>query len=337
MKIAYILYPEVIVSNKSNGIRSQAECWASLLEERGHTVVRVNDWGNYNWSEFDVIHIFQEYQTSLIQRLSEINDRICLSPILDPHPNQTIAKDYSRLWLARNTKGRLYWLCNKQYTQISHVKKIFVRSEFEGEFFKSIYAKHSPSKVALIPLSHSVNLTPVKIDTNRENICFHISSIYQPRKNVIRLIEAAKKYKFELYLAGNHGNEEQFVPLKEVIGNANNIHVMGFISEEEKIAMYKKAKVFALPSLFEGVGIVALDAALYGCEIVITNIRGPKEYYRGLCQEVDPYDIDSIGTAIVKAMSGEVTYQPQLSAMIADNYSPKIIAQKIEETYLSIK
>ena len=49
MKIAYILNPEVIVSNKSNGVRSQAEDWGKMLEERGHIVEYVNSWGNYDW------------------------------------------------------------------------------------------------------------------------------------------------------------------------------------------------------------------------------------------------------------------------------------------------
>lgn len=45
----------------------------------------------------------------------------------------------------------------------------------------------------------------------------------------------------------------------------------------------------------EGVGIVAVDAAIYGCEIVITNIGGPKEYYDNMAYTVNPYNIDDIG------------------------------------------
>ena len=35
MNIAYILYPEVIISGQSNGIRSQAENWAVSLKRLG--------------------------------------------------------------------------------------------------------------------------------------------------------------------------------------------------------------------------------------------------------------------------------------------------------------
>ena len=58
MNIAYILYPEVVISNKSNGIRSQAETWAFALRKLGHNVDLVNNWDNYDWKSYDIIHLF---------------------------------------------------------------------------------------------------------------------------------------------------------------------------------------------------------------------------------------------------------------------------------------
>lgn len=92
--------------------------------------------------------------------------------------------------------------------------------------------------------------------------------------------------------------------------------------------------MFALPSTMEGVGIVALDAAYYGCEIVITHIKGPKEYYHGQCLEVNPFSVKDIGLAIVKFLNGEVVYQPELSQMIAQRYSQSQLAQNLIRTYL---
>lgn len=61
-------------------------------------------------------------------------------------------------------------------------------------------------------------------------------------KNVISLIKAAKKYDFKLVLAGNMGTEKEFEVLKKAIGNNANIEVLGYISEEKKIELYKKLK-----------------------------------------------------------------------------------------------
>ena len=86
MKIAFIIYPDVIISNKSNGIRSQAETWAELLRHEGVEVDLVNNWGNYNWKDYDAIHLFGggRWIFSVIKRLSAINSKICWSPIYDP-------------------------------------------------------------------------------------------------------------------------------------------------------------------------------------------------------------------------------------------------------------
>ena len=57
MKIAYILYQEAIISNRSNGVRSQAISWASALQNSGHQVDLVNEWDVYDWQSYDAIHI----------------------------------------------------------------------------------------------------------------------------------------------------------------------------------------------------------------------------------------------------------------------------------------
>ncbi len=124
-----------------------------------------------------------------------------------------------------------------------------------------------------------------------------------------------------MVLAGNKGNEGDFKTISAAIGNSDNITVLGYLSNEELVELYSKAKVFALPSTNEGVGIVALDAALYGCNIAITSIKGPKEYYPIMetVELVDPYDIDNIGKKIVKLL--DTTNNTNLSNFVENNYS----------------
>jgi glycosyltransferase involved in cell wall biosynthesis len=100
--------------------------------------------------------------------------------------------------------------------------------------------------------------------------------------------------------------------------------------------LYNKAKVFALPSINEGVGLVALEAAMHGCDIVITNLGGPKEYYpRGMVQTVNPYDIDDIGEAVIKALD-DTTSQPQLREHIKNTYNVSSCTDKLIDYYSKI-
>lgn len=334
MRIAYILYPEVIISNKSNGIRSQAETWAKSLIEAGHVVDFVNNWDNYDWSDYNVIHLFGggAWAEPVTRRLSSFNSNIVFSPIVDPSPNFNYKKAIIKNMLSRKSGGFFASNHVKYGEPFKYAKVVLARSDYESEFVNKIY-NVPKEKIKIIRLSYSSSCIKTDDPIVKEPFCLHISSISQPRKNVIRLIEASNKYKFRLVLAGNTGSEEQFMPLKNAIGNNRNINVLGYISEEEKIKLYKTASVFALPSLIEGVGIVSLDAAFYGCNIIITNIPGPKEYYKGMCIECNPTDVDSIGRGIMDFIDNKVNFQPELSEFVLSEYSPNRLCHKLIDLY----
>jgi len=337
MKIAYILYPDVIISNRSNGIRSQAVTWAELLRKAGHTVDNIDNWGDYDWKSYDIIHLFGggKWIYNVSKRLSEINANIVWSPIADPPLGKA---NYYKFSLLRNIQkianNKFQWGGYETIMSIPYFKLILTRTNFEGKFLTESFGIPK-EKIYEVPLSYSTSCHSYE-KVPKEPFCLHISSIYQERKNVIRLIEAAKKYNFNLVLAGNKGSESQYKKIRDTISDNTNIKVLGFISEEEKISLYKRAKVFALPSISEGVGIVALEAAYYGCEIVITNIPGPKEYYKGKATEIDPLSIDSIGKGIIEVLTSS-KFQPELSYIIEREYSEDSIRKKLLSSYELIK
>ncbi len=336
MKIAYIIYPEVIISNRSNGIRSQAESWAAILREKGFTVDLIDNWSNYDWNSYDIIHFFGNglWVYNIARRLSQINNNLVWSPIYDPQVNFIFWRKKIKETIFHHL-GRLLKLPYlDQCSFFNYFKLVITRTDYESQILHKLF-KVKESQMRKIPLSYSSSCKPY-ISKEKENFCLHISSIYQDRKNVIRLIEAAKQQNFQLVLAGNKGSDKQFEPIKNAIGDNKNIRVLGFVSEEEKIDLYKKAKVFALPSLSEGVGIVALDAAYYGCEIVITNINGPKEYYDHKCIEVNPNNIDIIGKSVMAFMNEEIQFQPQLGRTISEKFSPNTLVSDLINCYRNI-
>lgn len=334
MKIAYILYPGAIISNKSNGIRSQAETWAKSLRELGHDVDLVQEWGNYNWKDYDIIHFFGPsyggWFNQISSQLMRFNKDIVYSPIIDP----TLVRN-PLIRAARIIRRKCLGLLGSYRKQYDNARLLFTRSKCEYEYLVNDY-KIEKDKVCIVPLAYSSIYSQVHANMDmKEDYVFHMSSLTQPRKNVMRLVEAAKKYGFKLVLAGKLGSGDEKQRLLDFIGDSTNIDVRGFIDEETKIELYKKAKVFVLPSLQEGVGIVALDASLFGCEIVITSIPGPKDYYNGKCFIVDPYNVDSIGHGIIEALKGK--FQPELGFEVRATYSNETITNKLVDCYLSIK
>lgn len=337
MKIAYIIYPEVIISNRSNGVRAQAVSWGEGLKKQGHEVVFISNWENYDWKSFDAIHFFGfgKWVYPVAKRISKINNKLIISPIIDPPIKPSYIKYNIKFGLSKLLGNKINFNVNNydEAKALSLFSIVNVRSLAEKLYIEKIY-KIKSENIEIVPLCFDSQLCGISYNLQeKDNFCLHISSIYQERKNVVRLVQAAKKYGFNLVLAGNKGTKEQYELIEKAIGNASNIRVLGFISTEEKIKLYQQAKVFALPSLQEGVGIVALDAALMGCEIVITNIPGPKEYYFGKCIEVNPLSVDEIGQAVMTFLSGKEAYQPYLSSMISDEYSSSVMIEKLEKMY----
>lgn len=335
LHIAYVLYSNAVISGKSNGIRSQALTWSRAIRANGGTCTLVNSWEHYDWSTFDAIHIFG-YDLNIstfVTSIAKKNSNIYLSPIIDSQ------KPYFLYKLATlNGIGRLR-LYSQNYAlreAIPLLKGICVRSEHEGNYLRSSFGADS-RKIFRVPLSYGMrpDRTVAELASNKKKFCLHVSSLYQSRKNVVALVSAAKKYQFELVLAGSTGTEEEFKPIRDAIGSTKNIQVAGFVSKEALIGLYEEAKVFALPSKIEGVGIAALDAAMFGCNIALTNIKGPKEYFpRGeSVQLVNPLDVDDIGQKIVRLLS-----EPNhisLAEHITSNYCGKAVARKLLEMYES--
>ncbi|ROV56457.1 glycosyltransferase, partial [Vibrio ponticus] len=52
--------------------------------------------------------------------------------------------------------------------------------------------------------------------------------------------------------------------------------------------LYRESKVFAMPSLFEGTGLSALDALNHHCNILITNRGGVDNYFDENAYFVEP-------------------------------------------------
>ena len=207
------------------------------------------------------------------------------------------------------------------------------RSEYEKKYITEGFGV-PPEKVKIIPISMRLNNIDSVSINDKENICLHISRLSDPGKNVHNLIVAAKKYNFNLVLGGSL-NEEGKKWLHKEIGDSSRIKYLGWLTEEELKNIYKRAKVFALPSFIEGVGMVALEAAVYGAEIVLTDIGAPKEYYDGRAVLVNPYDIDSIGKGVIEAMSCK-NAQPELKEHILKNYSLDVNMKQLENELLKI-
>ncbi|MDP3997156.1 MAG: glycosyltransferase family 1 protein [Candidatus Andersenbacteria bacterium] len=130
----------------------------------------------------------------------------------------------------------------------------------------------------------------------------------QPRKNLVRLVEAFEQLvedlpDYNLVIAGGHGWLQK--PILERIKNSQvrgRIILPGAVDDEMLRALYWNARVFVLPSLYEGFGLPVLEAFASGCPVVTANVSSLPEVAGDAAVLVEPKDVASIAAGIRQAL-----------------------------------
>lgn len=326
MKIA-IYKPTVSVSSVC-GVKVQGKMWRDGLVALGHQVDLVNIWDDYDWDSYDWL-IMMGYGGNFrdsSRAFSKLVKRLAIAAIVDPDCGYIKYKFYTKYWGNQKHLG-LSSRFHDLYLNKDVYKLWLVRSDFEKSYVTKCL-EIDESLIDLVPLQYRVpscDTMPIK-----ENFCFHASRLAASNKNVPRLVEAAKKYGFNLVLAGMLASAEEKQWLHNMIDGNANIKYVGQLTDEELLSYYRRCKVFALPSITEGVGMVALEAAANGAEIVLTNDGGPKYYLKDHAEIINPYSVDDIGRAVMKLMERNV-YQPALLDYMKNNFSAEACSKQLEK------
>jgi glycosyltransferase involved in cell wall biosynthesis len=151
-----------------------------------------------------------------------------------------------------------------------------------------------PSRLRVI--HHGVRL-PQSSNVDREPIVLHVGAI-QKRKNIARLIEAfrALPKHWRLILAGSAGYGSE-----QMLASAGDrVQVTGYVTTEQLTDYYRRASIFAFPSLDEGFGMPVLEAMAYGVPVIASNTSALPEVCGDAALLVDPTNTEQIGEALCR-------------------------------------
>ncbi len=139
-------------------------------------------------------------------------------------------------------------------------------------------------------------------------------------------------------------NSEQRANLQQMAqerGVANNLHFLGTVSEEQKLALLRASDVLPFPSRYEGFGLPLLEGMAAGTPVISTNIPVVNEIVRdGENGLLVPYDdSDALGQAITRVMEDR-----ELRAWlvenghrtIAEHYDPAVLAGRVVDLYRQV-
>jgi glycosyltransferase involved in cell wall biosynthesis len=152
------------------------------------------------------------------------------------------------------------------------------------------------SEIFLYPSKHRSDILE-RLGLKHQEYLMAVSSL-DPRKNFKKLIESFFETNIEipLVIVGSKG---------KVFGDAgisnydsSRIIFTGYISDEDLKQLYKSSLCFVYPSLYEGFGIPPLEAMASGCATIVANTSSLPEVCSDASLYVDPYDSQSIASAI---------------------------------------
>ena len=156
---------------------------------------------------------------------------------------------------------------------------------------------------------------------------------YIHRKQCIELARAFmgiahKIPEWELVMYGS-GIQQSLLPIHP------RIQINSFTQPEQLAALYRNARIFALPSLSEAWGLVVHEAALSGCQLLLSDAIGSRHDFASrenaqIFKAGNLHDLQSALMKLTSLNSSELKIAQQTSTTLAQSHGPLIFSQNIK-------
>ena len=209
------------------------------------------------------------------------------------------------------------------------------------------YLKIPEDKIVVVPCGYvrtrdNGEVSVALAEKIKGNYIFYVGDM-RKNKNLLTAIkgfEKAYKVKTDLrfYIAGKKSGE--YEKLKEYVIEHNLQEVvkfLGYISDSEKIALYKNSLALLFVSEYEGFGIPILEAAFYETPVITSNCSSMKEIAEGCSVLVDSKNPDEIKDAIISLYDHDIRSNIiEKQKKLLDTYSWENMYLKFEEAIDSL-
>ena len=289
---------------------------------------------------FRIPTIIKKHSIEVIYHLSYNNGlrRLPAKTVMIPHDIKQIAH---RKLANVTVPWYKYILYRIMYAlDYRHNDKIVAISDFDkGEMYQ-YYGKY---KDKIIRIYNPVCAEEKEIVTQKEpfimamNLQFH-------HKNIITLLKAyeqiMEKMPEKLYLVGSVPERVSY--LKEYVKEhhmEDRVVFTGFVPDEQVVDMLSKTSLYVNPTLFEGFGMPAVEAMIYGAPVLLSGIPANVEVTQDRARYYEPpEDADELAQAILQAladMPSAQELQTNADAMLK-SYHYRKIAEEYYKLFLEM-
>lgn len=222
-----------------------------------------------------------------------------------------IVHDLMSIIYPSNYKLRTKLYLQKYFKSLKKVDKIIAVSNSTKNDLVKYYNINSDKISVVYPIVSfkNINIRNSKtqgIDYEKKYL-FYIGDM-RKNKNLYRALKGYKLYidknndsDLMFYIAGKKDFEYKLLYNYICKYNLKNrVIFLGYISEEQKLLLYKNAYAFLFVSLYEGFGIPIVEAMHMNTPIITSNTSSMREIGINCCLLVNPKNISKISKSIKK-------------------------------------
>lgn len=175
-------------------------------------------------------------------------------------------------------------------------------SALEARTIRAELGITTPSVVVPNGIDEALFGMPLPVGKGRDQTVLFVGR-FEPHKNQLGLIRALAGRPYRLVLAGPAHPDHLRYREDCVRAAGANVEFVAERSQKDLVDLYLQARVHVLPSWYETTGLVSLEAAALGCNVVTTNRGYAREYLGSLAGYCDPADAKSIARAVDDAIA----------------------------------
>ena len=182
-------------------------------------------------------------------------------------------------------------------TTISDYTASVIKTHLQTDH-KPLHVIHNGNSLVAIDLSNFS--TPDELKSIRANQFLFSIGVVHPKKNFHVLLPLLQQNPdLQLVIAGNTANpySQKIVEIAQKLGVANQLMLLGNVSDEVKYWLFQHCLAFVFPSLSEGFGLPVVEAMSIGKPVFLSNLTslpevgGDAAYY---WQNTDPTHLQAV-------------------------------------------
>jgi glycosyltransferase involved in cell wall biosynthesis len=207
--------------------------------------------------------------------------------------------------------ARVRWLLARG---LRRAFRVLVPTEATRRELLQYYPETDPAKIRVIPYGVTQEF-PASADVEPGDWARALSSDFilyvgrfHVRKNLERLLEAlalmkSRGRRAQMVLAGrDFWSRDRILGKIHALGLEKEVLCPGHLSDAELELLYRRAAVFAYPSLHEGFGFPPLEAMARGVPVLSSNLSAMPEVLSDAALLVDPHDTEAIAAGLTRLL-----------------------------------